>query len=187
MSGTLLIGDVHGCADELSELLQHVQPHRVILLGDLFSRGPDPVGVWSLIEAWEAEAVLGNHDVDVLKGRKPAKKLPPEAIAWLGERPLWIEDRDWIAVHAGIHPKGLKKTPKRLATGQRTLKGTPWYKRYRGDKLVVHGHAAARTVRDRRPYTLGLDTGCVRGGTLTGWIPEKNRIVTVPALRDWTR
>lgn len=187
MSGTLIIGDVHGCADELGEMLQQVQPLRVILLGDLFTRGPDPLGVWTLIEAYNAEAVLGNHDVDVLRGCKPAKRLPTRALEWLAARPLWIEEDRWIAVHAGIHPKGLDKTSKRLATGQRTLKGTPWYKRYRGDKLVVHGHVAARKVRDRRPHSLGLDTGCVRGGQLTGWIAEKNKIVTVPALRDWTR
>jgi metallophosphoesterase superfamily enzyme len=41
----LFVGDVHGCAYELKKLLKKVQPTRVILLGDLFSKGPDPTKV----------------------------------------------------------------------------------------------------------------------------------------------
>ena len=39
----IIIGDIHGCAKEFGELLDRVQPgpeDRLILLGDLFDRGP---------------------------------------------------------------------------------------------------------------------------------------------------
>ncbi len=54
MGRTLFVGDVHGCADELDKLLRKARPTRVVLLGDLFTKGPDPRGVWSLIREWDA-------------------------------------------------------------------------------------------------------------------------------------
>jgi hypothetical protein len=187
MAGTLLVGDVHGCADELGELLTLVAPSRVILLGDLFTKGPDPLGVWNLVEDWEAEAVLGNQDIDVLETWLPGERLPRRAFKWLRERPLTLEGEDWIAVHAALHPDGPEHTKRKLATGMKSLKHGAWQELWRGPPLVVHGHSPHRGLLDRRPDTLGLDTGCVRGGRLTGWLAEKNRLVSVPALRDWTR
>ena len=45
---TLFVGDVHSCADELGQMLEIAQPGRVILLGDMFNKGPDPEGTGSL-------------------------------------------------------------------------------------------------------------------------------------------
>ena len=39
MSGTLFIGDVHGCAAPLESMLRLVRPRRVVLLGDSFVFG----------------------------------------------------------------------------------------------------------------------------------------------------
>jgi bis(5'-nucleosyl)-tetraphosphatase (symmetrical) len=63
---TLFVGDVHACADELRELLALAQPDRLILVGDMFNKGPDPDGTWKLLEEYGAEAVLGNHDRKVV-------------------------------------------------------------------------------------------------------------------------
>jgi hypothetical protein len=48
---------------------------------------------------------------------------------------------------------------------------------------VLHGHDARRGLIDRRPWTLGLDTGCVYGGALTGYLLEEDRLLQVPARR----
>lgn len=185
MSRTLIVGDVHGCAAELSELLTDTRPRRVILLGDLFTKGPDPRGVWALIRRWGAEAVLGNHDDLVLERWRPGRDLPAEAFQWLRERPLTVRGRGWIAVHAGIHPtQGLRATSRRRALYAKEWRGAPWWSRYQGRELVLHGHDAARGLVDRRPYTLGLDTGCVKGGGLTGYLLEQDRLVSVPS-RAW--
>jgi bis(5'-nucleosyl)-tetraphosphatase (symmetrical) len=56
----------------------------------------------------------------------------------------------------------------------------PWDAFYRGPALVLHGHWAARGFH-RGPFTMGLDSGCVYGGALTGWCQEEDRIVQVPA------
>ena len=36
-------------------MLDEVQPTRVILLGDVFNKGPDPQGTWALVKQWNAE------------------------------------------------------------------------------------------------------------------------------------
>jgi bis(5'-nucleosyl)-tetraphosphatase (symmetrical) len=60
----------------------------------------------------------------------------------------------------------------------------PWDHFYRGRRTVVCGHWAQRgLVRSER--IRGIDTGCVWGGALTGWIAEPDRIVSVPALRRY--
>lgn len=72
-----IIGDVHGCFDELCELLaklgyfeqagmyRHRLGRRVIFLGDLVNRGPNSVSVVrlaaSMLEAGTALYVRGNH------------------------------------------------------------------------------------------------------------------------------
>ncbi|MDH3626865.1 MAG: metallophosphoesterase [Acidobacteriota bacterium] len=56
----------------------------------------------------------------------------------------------------------------------------PWDQFYRGSTLVVHGHWARRGFY-RTARTLGLDDGCVYGGTLTAWCQDEDRIVQVAA------
>ncbi len=179
MARTLFVGDVHGCSRALADLLADVRPTRVVLLGDLFTRGPDPSGVWKLIRKWKAEAVLGNHDEAVLRSWKPGEQLPRKALRWLADRPHMLVDKRWVAVHAGVHPKAPKKTTPKQAMHLRDWRGRPWYERYRGNRLVVHGHDARNGLNDRRPYTLGLDTGAVSADRLTGYLFEKDRIVSV--------
>jgi predicted phosphodiesterase len=180
MPRTLVIGDVHGCADELGRLLAKVRPTRVVLLGDLFTKGPDPVGVWKLIRRYDAESVLGNHDAEVLQRWKPGRELPRKAFRWLQRCPLSIEGPGWVAVHAGVHPRhGPRRLSREHALYLREVEGRPWWKRYRGKQLVLHGHDARTGLNDRRPHTLGLDTGCVKGGRLTGYLLEKERVVSV--------
>lgn len=79
-----IIGDVHGCADELAELLGkldyvlqasgawvHPEGRRLIFLGDLGDRGPKvvPVFSWVLdsIEAGTAVWLRGNHDDKLMR------------------------------------------------------------------------------------------------------------------------
>ena len=81
---TLFIGDVHGCSAELAALLELARPTRVILVGDLFTKGPDAAGVWALIVATGAEAVMGNHDAAVIRRQK---KRGSGSYLWIpGER-----------------------------------------------------------------------------------------------------
>jgi predicted phosphodiesterase len=196
---TLFVGDVHACADELRQLLDEGQAERVILVGDVFNKGPDPEGTWDLVRACKAEAVLGNHDQKVLDLATAGKdrRAPDEALAWLRTLPLSLQGttdqgRDWLAVHGGVHPyDGLAGTTRKQLL---TLRRWPddedpdhpfWWELYAGERLVVYGHDAVRGLQDHRPETLGLDTGCVYGRRLTGYLLEEDRLLSVPARRPY--
>lgn len=82
-----LIGDVHGCYDELVDLLAQLgyevggtreQPavrppegRRAIFLGDLVDRGPDSPGVlrlaMAMVESGSALCIPGNHEIKLLR------------------------------------------------------------------------------------------------------------------------
>jgi protein phosphatase len=85
-----VIGDVHGCLDELCALLgrlgyeigptegglggltaRHAAGRKAVFLGDLVDRGPDVPGVlrlaMNMVAAGSALAVPGNHDVKLLR------------------------------------------------------------------------------------------------------------------------
>lgn len=65
-----ILGDVHGCADELRELIERLAlgpDDRLYSCGDLFHRGPDPIGVLDLLSETNARWVLGNHERAVLR------------------------------------------------------------------------------------------------------------------------
>ena len=194
---TLFIGDVHGCAEELGTLLDIVQPTRGILVGDMFRKGPNNHGVWRLIQQWNLEAVVGNHDLVLLKEKGTG--IPEALLTWIKGLPLSIDGtckRDaicinWTAVHAGVNPIEPDKTTFREAV---TLRRYPndssdrlpfWWQIYNQDRLIIYGHDAKRGLQDHRPRTLGLDTGCVYGNGLTGYILEENRLVHVPSQRAY--
>ena len=176
MSRTLILGDVHGCSTELREICRISSPSRVILVGDLFTKGPDPLGVWELIQDYKMESVLGNHDLYI---RKRKSKYPKELIRWVYGLPLFIRGEGWCVTHAGLNPTG-GFTSFYMATMMRSWSnGHPWVDSYIGSQLVIYGHDARKGLNDRRPFSLGLDTGCVYGGSLTGYIIEEDRLISV--------
>ncbi len=74
MSRTFIIGDVHGCIDELQELMQQLAPSandHIIFIGDLIDRGPDSLGVVREVVRWSnrfnVQLVLGNHEEKFLR------------------------------------------------------------------------------------------------------------------------
>ena len=133
---TIFVGDVHGCAAEFEAFLAKISydqaKDRLLLTGDAFARGPDPLAVWQLIRDTEAEMVLGNHDARLLKqltalakGRKPKVKFPDqdytldqlqpahdEILAWLRQCPLYIAEDAFLLVPRRHPPeKGLTRHP----------------------------------------------------------------------------
>lgn len=77
----IVIGDIHGCARAYQALLESLRPDpqadRLILLGDLFDRGPDSWQVLQMVKeqalAFEDRFVLlrGNHEDYLLQPRLP--------------------------------------------------------------------------------------------------------------------
>jgi len=129
----IIIGDVHGCVEELDELLSKVQcdrnRDRIVFVGDLVDRGPDPVGVVRRARELGAECVLGNHEEKHIRWHRwehrvatgEAEKNPMQAFpedklrlqaaltddewTWLERLPLFIRlDARWAVIHGGCIP-----------------------------------------------------------------------------------
>jgi len=184
------VGDIHGCSAELAELLDRAQADRVVVVGDVFTKGPDPAGVWRILEDVGAVGVLGNHDAAMLARPKRFKTmgLPKAAWRWLEGLPLFREEAGYTVVHAGLNPeRGLEGTTRSTAIVVRrwpddSTEAHPfWWEGWTRAERVIYGHDAIRGLQDHRPHTLGLDTGCVYGGALTGYLIEDDQLLSVPA------
>lgn len=69
---TILVGDVHGCREELDALLDRVafaSGDRLVFVGDLVARGPDSIGVLDIVRQTGALVVRGNHEQKLLSYR----------------------------------------------------------------------------------------------------------------------
>jgi hypothetical protein len=95
-------------------------------------------------------------------------------------------------VHAGLRPNvelhsqttGDLTRIRTLGADRESEEGTPWYHVYYGDKVVLFGHWPAPEPR-RGKKAIGLDTGCVYGKHLTGYIIETDEFVSVAAKRSY--
>ncbi|WP_158367838.1 bis(5'-nucleosyl)-tetraphosphatase (symmetrical) ApaH [Candidatus Williamhamiltonella defendens] len=132
-----LIGDVHGCFDELKALLAKVnfdkEKDTLWLTGDLVSRGLQSLEVLRYARSLgkALRMVLGNHDLHLLAIYARLRKNNPqdhltallsapdvdELIDWLRQQPILQIDNDLklIMTHAGIHPQWNKKTAQKCA------------------------------------------------------------------------
>ncbi|KAL1917167.1 uncharacterized protein VTP21DRAFT_4823 [Calcarisporiella thermophila] len=76
----VFIGDVHGCVKELNQLLEKLEfnPTRdkLVLTGDLVSKGPDSLGVLSRAAELGAICVRGNNDDKVIRWKVFLDGLP---------------------------------------------------------------------------------------------------------------
>jgi hypothetical protein len=80
MPRTIVVGDIHGCLDELRGLLVkcgYQRGDRLVFAGDLIAKGPDSPGVLQLAREEGALAVIGNHDDRVLLARAVALGTAP--------------------------------------------------------------------------------------------------------------
>jgi hypothetical protein len=127
MQRTIVVGDVHGCVQELQMLLRkcgHSSGDRVVLAGDLVAKGPDSQAVVQFARENGLLAVLGNHDAFALAHRHEAGKVDraqgrrsylgrflPEDWAYLQSLPLFLRlgpatagGPEVVVVHAGAVP-----------------------------------------------------------------------------------
>ena len=134
---TYLIGDVHGCFDELIALLEQVaftpDVDTLWLTGDLVARGPGSLEVLRYVKSLGdcVKVVLGNHDLHLLavfagiSRNKPKDRLNPlleapdadELLNWLRRQPLMQvdEEKKLVMAHAGITPQWDMETAKQCA------------------------------------------------------------------------
>ena len=208
---TIVVGDIHGCYDELRDLLERVAlgaDDRVVCVGDLVVKGWKNREVLDFMMTDKRfSSVLGNHDRVLLRhwrnDRVRLKSAHKKALAeleadqaryaaYLESLPLMIDLGSHLVVHAGVRPGvALDEQSVEDLTELRTLgedrksrEGTPWYEVYEGEKTVLFGHWPAGELR-RGAHALGIDTGCVYGYELTAYVIETEEVVRVQARRAY--
>lgn len=122
---TYVIGDIQGCFEALSLLLEKIQfdpaQDRLWLVGDLINRGPDSLDVlrWAMGLGDRLVTVLGNHDLHFLavaEGHVPPHRSDTleellaapdrdDLIDWLRCQRMIYAEGDWVLVHAGLLPQ----------------------------------------------------------------------------------
>ena len=210
---TFIVGDVHGCLKEFLALLKKVNykadTHRLILVGDIINRGPFSFEMLNWVKKNEVEMVRGNHEQAFIRGitennltnpvlyelKKEMKKDLKKWIEWLCQLPFYIEEKDFLVVHAGLVPQEEPQySDPHLLMHIRTWDGKgkdikselypAWHDFYKKKKLVVYGHWANQGLKIKK-NSIGLDTGCVYGQKLSGVLLPERKIFQVPALRNY--
>lgn len=209
---TIVVGDIHGCYDELTALLDKLSfgaDDRVVAVGDLIVKGEKNRDVLELfIRDARFSSVLGNHDRALLRywrGETDTLKKSQEACRaelasdrrryadFLESLPLMIDLGSHLVVHAGVRPGvPLAEQTVEDLTELRTLgddrtnrEGVAWYEAYDGAQTVLFGHWPAPIKTRHTKHALGLDTGCVYGYELTAYIIETGTVESVNALRAY--
>src|SRR5213595_3049072 len=146
MPRTIVVGDIHGCFDELTDLLDLInlqKNDRVIAVGDLITKGPKDREVLDLFisDRRRFSSVVGNHDRKIrqkLRGepvrltreqREVLKQLQPNLHKYsefLRSLPFTIDLGSHLVVHAGVRPGvALDKQMAAYMTEIRTMGADP--------------------------------------------------------------
>jgi len=199
---------------DLLAKLAPARDDQLIFLGDLVNRGPDSHGVVSLVRSLpNALTLLGNHEARLLQYRKEREPKILKDYDWETVRQL--DEQDWkylqgmklthympefqtVCVHGGFLPKEpWDKQGADIVTKIQVIDndgnprkrteaptGRSWADLWEGPPFVVYGHTPRPDVY-RRPWSLGLDTGCVYGGYLSACILPEREIVQVAAHKKY--
>jgi hypothetical protein len=230
----IVIGDVHGCFDELQLLLKKCgfkenKPNEwlVIFVGDIINKGPKNFEVLDYIMSLNNSlCVKGNHEYKVLKkggvitdGKESIMKLTEQQDEYLQNLPLTMRIPAFksLIVHAGIIPGiKLEEQNENDLMNMRNIKiddngnsialkkpkgGIHWAdvwnsyveKNSKNENslsylypLIIYGHDAKRGLQIK-PHSIGLDSRCVYGGYLTGYLLHSNEFINIKALKTYVK
>jgi len=214
---TLVIGDIHGCYNELQALLDKAglaNGDKIVAVGDIVDRGPETPQVLGFFQNTpRAYALMGNHERKHVRASHGEIQLSvsqrisqfqlaeayPEAVSWMGTLPLFLDLPEAIIVHGYLEP-GISLSEQNPSIvcgtmgGERILRDhydRPWYELYDGERPVIMGHL--NYTNSDQPFiyqdkVFGLDTSCVMGKALTGLLLPSFQIISVPSRGNlWER
>jgi len=211
----LVIGDIHGCSDELSELIEKAglsSSDEIIAIGDMIDRGPDSPAVLAFFRtAPNATSLFGNHERKHVRARSGYGTLTPsqvlardqflpeeyeQAIEYMRTLPHVLDLDAALLVHAFLEPRfALDRQDEHVLVGtlggQRHLErhyARPWWELYRSKTPLIVGHRDY--TGNGQPFiyqdrVFGIDTSCCLGGQLTGILLPDFRILQVPSRKNY--
>jgi hypothetical protein len=237
----LVIGDVHGCYDELIKMIdRHGQGRHIVSVGDLVDKGPHPERCLELMKLLDATVVKGNHEDNHIRyaghekryrmtGKKNPMRhrsdefkethrkiyaSPLDLIEFMERFPTFMrlhnmgpEARTVVVLHGGLLPGRTpgEMDPKKIIrvrniktrddgthsfANLKECEADPslpfWTDLYTGEDWVLFGHAPflKPVIKNR---TVALDTGCVYGNRLTGFLLPEMELVSVPARKVYQK
>ena len=209
-----IIGDIHGCYDELQDLLAKAalnSDDQIISIGDMVDRGLDSASVIEFFrDTPNADSIMGNHErkhvrwfddqvepaaSQIITRKQITEDIYPEVIGFMSDLPHYIDVPDALLVH-GFYEPGVPLEDQRETVIVGTLSGEdylrkrwswPWYERYDGTKPLIMGHrdyTDKMQVLNYKDRVWGIDTRCVYGGSLTGLMLPEFNIISVPSRGD---
>ncbi len=185
-----IIGDIHGCFEELMELLEKMNvtvDDLLISVGDIVDRGNKSKEVFEFfVNRPNSIVLMGNHErkhqnklltyaqeiVKIQFGENDYQKF----LDWTTTLPYFYELEEAIIIHAGFeHDKSLQEQREDVlcgsTAGERYLE-TKYYEKYwtdfyAGTKPIIFGHHVVGNDPKIFNNTFGIDTGACHNGYLT--------------------
>eukprot|EP01080_Neovahlkampfia_damariscottae_P005718 gene5718-9538_t len=170
---------------------------KIVFVGDIIGKGPKSKDVLSFSISNEVECVRGNHEHFILQWwiseyqkepnelilpsshQKLCQELSENDWKWLLNLPFHLQVKKFFVVHAGINPyisienqsiydmMNMRSITKNKKISYK-VEEEPWAK-YSNQEMIIFGHDAIRKLQIYE-NAIGLDSGCVYGGNLTGLI-----------------
>jgi serine/threonine protein phosphatase 1 len=205
---TFVIGDIHGCYDELIKLIEKIgftDDDLLISVGDIVDRGNQSKEVYEFfLNRPHTKVLVGNHERKhqngILNYAQEIVKLQfgeiyEDFLKWIDTLDYYIETEDVIIVHAAFeHDMSVsEQIPEVLSgttSGERYLEKkygaeSHWQDYYQGKKPVIYGHHVVGDYPKIMNNTYGIDTGCCHGGLLTAIELPGFIIHQVKAAKDY--
>lgn len=211
---TLVVGDIHGCFEELCRLLDRAAlgtDDEIVALGDILDRGPAPDAVLEFFSTRRhVRSLMGNHEEEHVRCFRSGARLDlaqritqrqlgeeryAHACAFMSSLDCYLDLPEALLIH-GFYEPGLpiwKQKAEVLigtTTGEhylRTKYRQPWYELYDGKKPIIVGHR--NHLGNGQPFVYKdtvfcIDTGCYWGDRLTGLVLPEFHFVSVKARQD---
>lgn len=136
----MFVGDVHGCYDELVELLERLAPDDddlVVSVGDMVMKGPAPARCLDLWRERRYLAVKGNNEIRLLDDARPILRLfardnrdvlrRRELLRYIRSWPLVIDfpGPKLTVVHGGFLPQ-MDVTPEHIERRREDIPQLRW-------------------------------------------------------------
>jgi predicted phosphodiesterase len=147
----IFIGDIHGCYDELRELLDLLKPAKkdvVVSVGDVVTKGPAAAKCLDLWRHRKYLAVKGNNELKLLEKAHPLFRffavedrdvlMRGDLLRYIASWPLVLDfpDANLTAVHGGFLPQ-MQVTPQDVLREAELVPKLRWIRRKNGEWVHI--------------------------------------------------